>query len=307
MPGRKANPGSYSYGFQNQETDPEMLVGAVAFKYRVHDARIGRFLSVDPLTPDYPWNSPYAFSENRLIDRVELEGLETGYTRYLDRAFSDRHLAKQTIEGNAAIVKRAVITAFKMPFPTGGTARALIEHYGYGRGQNYYLNVNQMLEVYPIVNRQNVPIDLSLTPSDFASVGEIKEGESKPFSKKFEVYAGTPGTLGNTSVTLDGRISINPETHEKEFPGILIYYDEYDFDEAEHRDFNAEGQVAVARNILPGDSFKVYGTLAVKQAINDILKTMSGINPAAVPKPKIGPEYGDSAGEAGDGGSLKKL
>jgi len=76
LPGRHANLGSYRYGFQNQETDPEMLGGTVAFTYRVHDPRIGRFLSIDPLAPNYPWNSPFAFSENRVIDGVELEGLE---------------------------------------------------------------------------------------------------------------------------------------------------------------------------------------------------------------------------------------
>ncbi len=42
----------------------------------MYDARIGRFLSIDPLAGKYPWNSPYAFSENRVIDAVELEGLE---------------------------------------------------------------------------------------------------------------------------------------------------------------------------------------------------------------------------------------
>ncbi len=42
----------------------------------MHDPRIGRFFAVDPLAPKYPHNSPYAFSENRLIDGVELEGLE---------------------------------------------------------------------------------------------------------------------------------------------------------------------------------------------------------------------------------------
>ena len=31
---------------------------------------------MDPLFSSYPWNSNYAFSENRLIDGVELEGLE---------------------------------------------------------------------------------------------------------------------------------------------------------------------------------------------------------------------------------------
>jgi RHS repeat-associated protein len=71
----------YRFGFQGQEGDDEWSGegNSVAFKYRVHDARIGRFLSIDPLAPEYPWNSPYAFSENRVIDGVELEGLEFFY------------------------------------------------------------------------------------------------------------------------------------------------------------------------------------------------------------------------------------
>ena len=46
------------------------------YKFRMHDPRLGRFLSIDPLTASYPHNSPYAFSENRVIDGFELEGLE---------------------------------------------------------------------------------------------------------------------------------------------------------------------------------------------------------------------------------------
>jgi YD repeat-containing protein len=78
MPGRKYSAGSssYRYGFQNQETDPELWGGAISYMYRVEDPRLNRFFSVDPLTADYPHNSPYAFAENRLIDGVELEGLE---------------------------------------------------------------------------------------------------------------------------------------------------------------------------------------------------------------------------------------
>ncbi len=66
----------YRYGFQNQEVDNEFWGGAISFKYRVEDVRLGRFFSVDPLFDKYPYNSPYAFSENRLIDSRELEGLE---------------------------------------------------------------------------------------------------------------------------------------------------------------------------------------------------------------------------------------
>ena len=42
----------------------------------MHDPRVGRFFAVDPLFRKYPWNSTYAFSENRVLDGVELEGLE---------------------------------------------------------------------------------------------------------------------------------------------------------------------------------------------------------------------------------------
>jgi RHS repeat-associated protein len=69
-------PTDVRYGFQGQEEDDELWSGAVSFKYRVEDARLGRFFSVDPKHKEYPWNSTYAFSENRLIDGVELEGLE---------------------------------------------------------------------------------------------------------------------------------------------------------------------------------------------------------------------------------------
>jgi RHS repeat-associated protein len=78
MPGRVFNSGDYRYGFQNQEQDPEIKGegNSVSFKYRMHDPRIGRFFAVDPLTAKYPYNSPYAFSENRVIDAIELEGRE---------------------------------------------------------------------------------------------------------------------------------------------------------------------------------------------------------------------------------------
>ena len=78
MEARTGSAEGYRFGFQGQETDDEVYgsENTVSFKYRVHDARIGRFLSIDPLTAKYPFYSPYAFSGNRVIDMVELEGLE---------------------------------------------------------------------------------------------------------------------------------------------------------------------------------------------------------------------------------------
>jgi RHS repeat-associated protein len=76
-----ASTGDYRYGFQGQEKDDEIKGegNSVNYKYRMHDPRIGRFFAVDPLTKYYPWNSPYAFSENKVIAWGELEGLESYY------------------------------------------------------------------------------------------------------------------------------------------------------------------------------------------------------------------------------------
>ncbi len=70
--------GGYRYGFQNQEKDDEVKGegNSLNFEYRIHESRIGRFFSVDPLQIKFPWNSSYAFSENNLIHAKELEGLQ---------------------------------------------------------------------------------------------------------------------------------------------------------------------------------------------------------------------------------------
>jgi RHS repeat-associated protein len=62
------------YAFQGQEHDKE--TGCDYFRYRMYDPEVARFNSVDPLREKYPHNSPFAFSENRVVDGVELEGLE---------------------------------------------------------------------------------------------------------------------------------------------------------------------------------------------------------------------------------------
>jgi RHS repeat-associated protein len=106
--------GNQRFGFQGQETDEELWSGAVSYKYRVEDPRLGRFFSVDPLAPKYAYNSTYAFSENRVIDGVELEGLE--FTKYLDRkrveARTDALIAKpgRINQGGAGTCSMAAIT-----------------------------------------------------------------------------------------------------------------------------------------------------------------------------------------------------
>jgi RHS repeat-associated protein len=77
MPGRDGGT-SGRYGFQGQESDPEIKGegNSVNFKYRMHDPRIGRFFAIDPLAAKYPHYTPYSFSGNKVIAYKELEGKE---------------------------------------------------------------------------------------------------------------------------------------------------------------------------------------------------------------------------------------
>ncbi|WP_310560434.1 RHS repeat-associated core domain-containing protein [Flavobacterium sp.] len=78
VPNRHGSSTAYRYGFQGQEMDNEIKGegNSLNYTFRMHDPRVGRFFAVDPLSPMYPWNSSYAFSENNVMDAIELEGLE---------------------------------------------------------------------------------------------------------------------------------------------------------------------------------------------------------------------------------------
>jgi hypothetical protein len=74
-----ANQQYYLFGKQNQVLRVDTLTST----------EIARFLSVDPLAPEYPWYTPYQFAGNTPIQAIDLDGLEpkimitnqiTGYT-----------------------------------------------------------------------------------------------------------------------------------------------------------------------------------------------------------------------------------
>jgi RHS repeat-associated protein len=86
MPGRtfnamtgEDNGSGYRYGYNGKEQDwSAKNTDGVIYDYgfRIYDARIARFLSVDPLSPKYPMLTPYQFASNRPIDGIDLDGLE---------------------------------------------------------------------------------------------------------------------------------------------------------------------------------------------------------------------------------------
>jgi len=72
----------YRFTFNGKEKDNEGMGGGGStydYGFRIYNAQLGKFLSVDPLTKKFPYYSPYQFSGNRPIACLDLDGLEDIY------------------------------------------------------------------------------------------------------------------------------------------------------------------------------------------------------------------------------------
>ena len=94
--------------FQGQESHPDFDLNFSEFRWRSHQSDLGRFTSIDPLSEFYPHNSTYAFSENKLISGVELEGLEKIYfmNSYTMKLGGGAFTSLTQIDYGAGIVQR---------------------------------------------------------------------------------------------------------------------------------------------------------------------------------------------------------
>jgi RHS repeat-associated protein len=84
MVGRTFNAVNYRYGFNGKENDNEVKGGfgnQQDYGMRIYDPRLGRFLSVDPLTRGYPMLTPYQFASGNPIAGIDEDGLEFKYYR----------------------------------------------------------------------------------------------------------------------------------------------------------------------------------------------------------------------------------
>ncbi|MBX3255771.1 MAG: hypothetical protein KF862_16675 [Chitinophagaceae bacterium] len=81
LPGRAYNNHwqKYRYGFNGKESDSEVNgpYNELDYGNRVYEPRLGRFLSVDPLTKDFPSLTPYQYASNSPIENSDLDGLES--------------------------------------------------------------------------------------------------------------------------------------------------------------------------------------------------------------------------------------
>lgn len=150
MPGRKfSSTTQYRYGFNGKELDKETTsTTTYDYGFRIYSPALGRFLSVDPLTASYPWNSTYAFAENDVVRSVDLDGLEKKVViHWVDKIYDDGafHIVKTSV----SIDQTAKFDGWGQPSTadkSSGSVFALTETYYYIMGEKKLYKGKVLLE-----------------------------------------------------------------------------------------------------------------------------------------------------------------
>ena len=88
MPGRSYNAHTYRHGFTGHEKESDLAEGIYTTEYRLYDARVGRWLSVDPLFEKYVGMSPYNYCMLNPVMMVDPDGRDAIYIVFPDYKIS---------------------------------------------------------------------------------------------------------------------------------------------------------------------------------------------------------------------------
>ena len=183
---------AHKYKFQGQERQDELGLNWDSFKYRNYDYAIGRFMSIDPLAEKYNYQSPYNFSENKVVSHIELEGLEGLHHTLVDKAGNRSHI----IEKNVVFLRQTPQT-----IPAGASPR-----------QAERITTKNMEVTNKEYNRiQTVKSELS---SFYGGEHKNSSGESVKFKINFsEMSTNNSAANGKTGIISDNK-GIHTISHE---------------------------------------------------------------------------------------------
>lgn len=167
IPGRTfSSEDKYRFGYNGKENDNEVKGDGNQQDYgmRIYDPRLGRFLSVDPLTGEYPWNSTYAYAEGDPINYEDIDGLERPITRSAARITPTRPALGNTyLTPNGNLVRiRPVIGSGSPPnlMPNEGVARSYRGYYVTTPNGGYYVpDTRREVELRPYRTPQQFQFD----------------------------------------------------------------------------------------------------------------------------------------------------
>jgi RHS repeat-associated protein len=188
----------HNYKYQEQERQDELGLNWDSFKWRNYDYAIGRFMNIDPLAEKYPYNSIYAFSENRVIDGRELEGLEWESIKN-DDGTTTRQLTVQMVNYSSLSDKQVdkKVTAMEADFAktfssTGVAARLVVEQISSSDGSCDFLVPLVDVKSNPMYNNSGEVIGYTYVGGRTAEIGQTQQNS-------FEITATVDGKNVSTS------------------------------------------------------------------------------------------------------------
>ena len=87
MPGRSYNAHTSRHGFTGHEKESDLVEGIYTTEYRLYDARVGMWLSVDPLFEKYVGMSPYNYCMLNPLMMVDPDGRKLRYAQGVSEDF----------------------------------------------------------------------------------------------------------------------------------------------------------------------------------------------------------------------------
>ncbi len=197
----------YKYKYQGQERQDELGLNWDSFKWRNYDYAIGRFMSIDPLSEEYSYNSPYAFQENKLGLGRELEGLEMVSERSKDGKSVTLTMTVKTVN-NSDITRDQFKTILDARIQN--TEKVLSGSIGDG------VNVNAKVVVDPNAT-------LTMEFNDTLSADGVKSLEGKSPEVVSETLFSASGIVDVIGNTQENRTQVNvPRNLEFDQSGIFI-------------------------------------------------------------------------------------
>jgi RHS repeat-associated protein len=180
--GRSKNAGGYRFGFQGQEADNKIggLGQHLNYTFRNYDSWIIRFGAIDPLAAKYPHNSTYAFSENRVIDAVELEGLESAVINNDNSTFGIIWGTYGSLKASAYNLVHQSMIGLGYNLPDGQYYAGYTQEDGYGVYFNKYGNTDSS---HPQPTTTGKVIGLGLDAANVVGFASPGKGQVAMFAK----------------------------------------------------------------------------------------------------------------------------
>ncbi|MEO1053058.1 MAG: RHS repeat-associated core domain-containing protein [Bacteroidota bacterium] len=193
-------PIAYRYGYNGKERDGSFGLTNYDYGFRIYNPALGKFLSVDPLTRDYAFYTPYQFAGNKPISSIDLDGLEEYiiHSKYLTEVFTSKLKSLRDEGASDAVIKQEALAMIKRwknrEFESIQDQQEAAELYGF-EGEiirtfrddgplkvTGYFEPNEQFTVYSTWNESNTTFTVAAIPPKYHLKADYSGDVEAPFS-----------------------------------------------------------------------------------------------------------------------------